>query len=96
MRYGAEKLAWTWGWHRIRLGLASPRLVIDPATAYSGDRRVGALHPHPHIIAWRVADRLELAFTRLARRDFLGRLGGQPRDPVGPPGAWRLLGLCGP
>ena len=47
---------------------------------------------HPHIIPRRVADRLELAAARLAGGDLFRRLGGEPCQPVGPPGAGRLLG----
>src|ERR1700733_2866542 len=51
---------------------------------------------HPHIFPWRIAQRFQLAVARLAGGDLLRRLRGQPGEPVRPPGARRLLGLCDP
>ena len=54
------------------------------------------LRLHPHIVPRRVAERLQLALAGLAGGDFLRRLRGEPGDPVGPPGARRLLGRSRP
>jgi hypothetical protein len=43
------------------------------------------LRLHPHIVPGRVAQRFQLSPARLARRDFVRRLRGQPGEPVGPP-----------
>ncbi len=62
-------------------------------------RAVGAqlrLRLHPHIVARRVAERFQLAVAGLAGGDLFRRLRGQPGEPVGPPGARRLLRLRDP
>src|SRR5208282_1175508 len=50
------------------------------------------LRLHPHILPRRVRNGLELAAAGLASGDLFRGLRGEPFEPVGPPGAGRLLG----
>ena len=85
----ALQSVWPWRTRKTFGSMRFPMALVEhyPHTGQRGDRRRGGPKgtapprpstPSPHIVARRVADRLQLAFARLAGRDFLGRLGGRP------------------